>query len=62
MRACLIYSLRRPPISSILNSISNPKDVKNTYLVMTIMTKLGGALFAGFAWFFLTNYSLFFSI
>lgn len=46
---------------SFLNSISHPKDVKNTYLVMTIMTKLGGALFAGFAWFFLTNYSLFFS-
>ena len=34
---------------SFLSSISHPSNIKNSYLIMTIMSKLGGAVFAGMA-------------
>lgn len=40
---------------SFFNSISQPEDLKNSYITMTIMSKLGGILFAGFAWFYNTK-------
>lgn len=40
---------------SFLNSVSHPKDLKQSYMIMTIMSKLGGALFAFIAWIFVTN-------
>jgi AAA family ATP:ADP antiporter len=46
-------------IWSFFNSISHPKDIKDTYITMTVMSKLGGILFAGSAWayntYFFTN-------
>lgn len=44
---------------SFLNSVSYPKDIKKTYMIMTIMSKLGGALFAFIAWLFVSNYFTF---
>lgn len=35
---------------SFLSSISHPNNIKNSYLIMTIMSKLGGAIFACIAW------------
>lgn len=35
---------------SFLSSISHPQDVKGTYIGMTIMSKIGGALFSFVAW------------
>jgi AAA family ATP:ADP antiporter len=40
---------------SFLNSVSHPKDIENTYMIMTIMSKIGGALFACIAWIFVTK-------
>lgn len=37
-------------IWSFFNSISHPKDIKDNYITMTVMSKLGGILFAGSAW------------
>lgn len=46
-------------IWSFFNSISKPNDIKNEYITMTVMSKLGGIIFAGSAWiyntFFFTN-------
>jgi ATP/ADP translocase len=44
---------------SFLSSISHPKDIKSSYMVMTIMSKIGGALFAGIAWLFASNFFTF---
>jgi len=35
---------------AFFNSISTPKDVKTKYMIMTGASKLGGAIFAFFAW------------
>lgn len=40
---------------SFLSSISFPLDIKKTYLIMTIMSKLGGALFACIGWLLCNN-------
>lgn len=44
---------------SFLSSISFPSDVKKTYLIMTIMSKIGGAFFALIAWMFSSHYYTF---
>lgn len=36
---------------SFLSSISHPRDVKKSYMMMTIMSKVGGAFFASVGWF-----------
>lgn len=41
---------------SFFNSISRPEDIKDSYIKMTIMSKLGGILFAGTAWLYNTYY------
>jgi AAA family ATP:ADP antiporter len=40
---------------SFLSSISHPNNIKNSYLIMTIMSKLGGAVFACVAWLYANN-------
>jgi AAA family ATP:ADP antiporter len=40
---------------SFLSSISFPDDVKKTYLLMTVMSKIGGAVFAFAGWLFSSN-------
>lgn len=40
---------------AFLNSLSQPKDVKNNYLFITASAKLGGALFALLAWLFMSR-------
>lgn len=37
---------------AFFNSISSPKDIKTKYIFMTAASKLGGAIFALFAWLF----------
>ena len=44
---------------SFLSSISHPGDIKNSYLIMTVMSKLGGAIFAFIAWFYAKNCCIF---
>jgi AAA family ATP:ADP antiporter len=39
-----------------LNSVSNPKDIKTSYMVMTIATKLGGIFFTCIAWLVSSKY------
>jgi AAA family ATP:ADP antiporter len=55
----LFFDGHLPFIVSLLwtffNSISNPKDVKTSYVLMTFSGKLGGMICAGFAWFFASN-------
>jgi AAA family ATP:ADP antiporter len=41
---------------SFLNSISNPSDVKNNYIIMAAMGKIGSFIFALTAWFLLSRY------
>lgn len=36
------------------NSVTGPGEVKNNYITLTASSKLGGALMAGFAWWFLS--------
>ncbi len=43
-------------IWSFFNSISHPKDIKDVYIKMTVMSKLGGIVFAGFAWIYNTYF------
>lgn len=40
---------------SFLSSISHPNNIKNSYLIMTVMSKLGGATFAFIAWLYANN-------
>ncbi len=40
---------------SFLNSISKPSDIKNFYIVMAAMGKLGSVCFATFAWLFMSR-------
>jgi AAA family ATP:ADP antiporter len=40
---------------TFFNSISNPKDVKTSYILMTFSGKLGGMICAGAAWFFASS-------
>jgi AAA family ATP:ADP antiporter len=35
---------------TFLSSVSQPKDVRSTYMVITVATKLGGMFFAAIAW------------
>lgn len=44
---------------SFLSSISHPNNIKNSYLIMTIMSKLGGAIFACIAWLYANNFCTF---
>ena len=46
---------------SFLNSISNPGDVKNNYIIMAAMGKIGSFIFALTAWFSLSRYFAFFN-
>jgi ATP:ADP antiporter, AAA family len=46
---------------SFFNSISNPNDVKNQYVTMTIATKIGGVLASGIA-LYLASFGILFSI
>jgi AAA family ATP:ADP antiporter len=41
---------------SFFNSISHPQDIKNSYIKMTMMSKLGGIVFAGSAWVYNTYF------
>ena len=43
-------------IWSFFNSISHPKDIKTSYIAMTVMSKLGGIIFAGSAWIYNTYF------
>lgn len=44
---------------SFLSSISHPRDIKKSYLIMTIMSKIGGAMFAMIAWLFASKFFTF---
>lgn len=44
---CLIWAF--------FNSISNPGDLKNNYIIVTTASKIGGFLFALFAWLFMSK-------
>lgn len=43
-------------IWSFFNSISHPQDIKDSYIKMTVMSKLGGILFAGAAFIYNTYF------
>ena len=43
-------------IWSFFNSISHPQDIKDSYITMTVMSKLGGILFAGSAFIYNTYF------
>ena len=47
---------------AFFNSISKPKDIKNSYLIVTFMGKVGGLFFAVLAWMITTKYFSFFII
>ncbi len=44
---------------SFLSSISHPSNIKNSYLIMTVMSKLGGAFFSFMAWLYANNFFTF---
>jgi AAA family ATP:ADP antiporter len=46
---------------TFLSSVSQPKDVRSTYMIITIATKLGGMFFAAIAW-FIASKSIYFGI